>query len=199
MIPPNNSALYPTTSSGPTIMKGSSAHPARLMPSAPSASAPARPATVTATSAAGGIEVRSGLPCSSSAPAVARASATRLGSPHDQAAAEAHPPYTHVPQASCTPGVHRPVDRVFAVVRRDIRTEETADAQPFPSSGYESAERKQRPGVQPPARAPEWRGRHAELQTCHLTSWLYDPGKLGQGHRRILHVAQQVGEGQRVE
>src|ERR1700745_26288 len=52
--PPNSSALYAITSTGPATMNGISVQPTRITPNTPSTSAPSRPAATTATNTAGG-------------------------------------------------------------------------------------------------------------------------------------------------
>ena len=62
---------------GPTTMNGSSAQPTLATPTTPSATAPARPTTVTATRAGAGIRVCSGRPFSSSSAWAARPTARK--------------------------------------------------------------------------------------------------------------------------
>ena len=66
IAPPNSSALYAMTRTGPATMNGIRVQPTQYTPTTPRASAPARPTTTTATRADDGIRVRSGRPRSSS-------------------------------------------------------------------------------------------------------------------------------------
>ena len=80
MSPPNSSALYAITSTGPATMNGISVQPTRMTPNTPSTSAPSSPTTTTATSAADGIAVRSGRPRSSSSACAASPTARKNAS-----------------------------------------------------------------------------------------------------------------------
>ena len=77
MMPPNSSALYAITSAGPTIMNGSSTQPTLATPATPNATAPASPATVTATSVGAGMRVCNGRPFSSSSACAASPTARK--------------------------------------------------------------------------------------------------------------------------
>ena len=105
----------------------------------------------------------------------------------------------HVGEPGLAPGLNRPVRPGTAVMTGDVRPEEPAHDEPLAAAGQQAAERQQRPGVQPPGRAPERRGRNAELQARHPAARPDHASELGQRRLRIIDVAQQVGEGQRVE
>ncbi len=68
------------TRTGPATMNGISAQPTRATPNTPRASAPARPAAITATSTGDGIRVRSGRPLSSSSACAASPTARKNAS-----------------------------------------------------------------------------------------------------------------------
>ncbi len=68
------------TSTGPATMNGISGQPTTITPATPRASAPARPATATATRTADGIRVRSGRPLSSSSACAASPTARKKAS-----------------------------------------------------------------------------------------------------------------------
>ncbi len=97
------------------------------------------------------------------------------------------------------PGRHLPVERVAAIVVVDVGAEEGPDARPAATAEQPSADRQDQTRVGAPGPPPRYGARDVELEARDRAAGTYDPGELTQCRRGVGHVAQQVGEGQRVE
>src|SRR5215510_200534 len=107
---------------------------------------------------------------------VADSSLTPAGSPHDQAAAEAHHLVPDILQSGLLPGADGPADGVPPVVACDARPEETADLIPLSATRDQAAEWQHQPGIGAPPKAPERRRRNVELQACDRSAGPDHPG-----------------------
>src|ERR1019366_10041436 len=103
-------------------------------------------------------------------------SGTAPDRPHHDAATEAHGAQANVDKAGVPQRLHGPVDRVAAVVLRDVRPQEAADPVPVSSAGEPSPRGEDQPRVQPPPEVPEAAARHAAFEAGDRGSWLPPPG-----------------------
>src|ERR1700683_3232101 len=121
------------------------------------------------------------------------------GPPQAQPPSERHPRVVDPPAAGPPPGVLEPRDWITTVVPRDARAEEAPDLVPLPATENEPSEWKREAGVQPPQAAPRGSVRQMELHRGERASRAQHSHELAEGGLRIVDVAQQVFEGDRVK
>jgi hypothetical protein len=118
---------------------------------------------------------------------------------HITSSTQTHRTHPHVDEAGVVPRSHRPIQRVAPVVHRDVRPEEPSDAIPRTTAGHIPRYREHAACVEPPPGAPEPTRGDSKLEARDRGARFQHPRQLAQRRGRILDVAQEIRECQRVE
>jgi hypothetical protein len=122
---------------------------------------------------------------------------SRLRPPDDDRPAEREPPRADIREAGVAPGLEEALFRPAAVEVANARAEEGADVTPFPRE-EPSARRQDRAGVEAPERVPR-AARHCEIERSHPSPGEQEAREGTKRARDVTDVAEEVGEGNRVE
>src|SRR4051812_33326619 len=132
-----------------------------------------------------------------SRPCGARRTPALLPSPRHDPAAEAEAPRTDVVDPGRAPCLLEAALRPRCVEAADRAAEERADLAPA-VAGHRARDRQPGPDIELPERPPD-AARDGELEACDRAARTHDPRKLAERRSGVGDVAQQIGEGERVE
>src|SRR2546423_5580094 len=124
-------------------------------------------------------------------------SRSRASAPGDDAAAEAEPPRAQVANAGVPPELEQQRLGIPLVEAANARPEEVSDLGPARRE-QPSRERQAGTDVRLPERPPD-SARECELEPGDRAAGAHDACELAQRRSRIVHVPEQVREGERVE
>src|ERR1019366_5587251 len=126
-------------------------------------------------------------------------SVTEAPAPHHKSPTEAHYLHGDILETGLLPGVDRPADWILPIQLGDARPEESPYSVPLQTAGGEAGDWQHESRICQPPGTPERARRHHEFETCDDSAGPHDPGEFVQRFLRVVHVTEQVGEGEGVE